>query len=221
MQRLGRGIAFRHRNLPEMSRPRPRNSRTKLSFRPNTDGNRLLELPGKRRDNQKQMQDLRRRGRVRKTARVKVKIPAGIDDGQGLKLSGYGEAGAKGGTPGDLYINISVQPHEIFERDGLDIYMEMPITFSQAALGATVSVPTLTGPVKLKIPAGTQTGTKFKLSRKGIASSRAGTTGNQYVLVKVVTPTHLSAEQKELFNRLSKTNEKPASFFEKIKKFFS
>ncbi|MFA7529421.1 MAG: molecular chaperone DnaJ [Bacilli bacterium] len=160
-------------------------------------------------------------GRVRKTARVKVKIPAGIDDGQGLKLSGYGEAGAKGGTPGDLYINISVQPHEIFERDGLDIYMEMPITFSQAALGATVSVPTLTGPVKLKIPAGTQTGTKFKLSRKGIASSRAGTTGNQYVLVKVVTPTHLSAEQKELFNRLSKTNEKPASFFEKIKKFFS
>jgi molecular chaperone DnaJ len=160
-------------------------------------------------------------GRVRTTSRVKVKIPAGIEDGQGLKLTGYGEAGLKGGAPGDLYINITVQPHEIFERDGLDIHMEMPITFSQAALGATISVPTLTGPVSLKIPAGTQTGTKFKLARKGITNSRTGAVGNQYVIAKVVTPTHLSSEQKEIFTRLSKTNEKSESFFDKIKKFFS
>ena len=159
-------------------------------------------------------------GRIRQTVRIKVKIPAGIDDGQGLKLSGYGEAGTKGGIPGDLYINVTVRPHEIFERDGLHIYMEMPITFSQAALGDTVSIPTLTGDVNLKIPAGTQTGTKFKLNRKGIANSRTGVTGHQYVIIKVVTPTHLTNDQKELFTRLRGTNEKSSSFFDKIRKFF-
>ncbi len=159
-------------------------------------------------------------GRLKKNSKIKVRIPAGIDDGQGLKLSGYGEAGLKGGMNGDLYLNINVRPHEIFQRDGLDVYMEMPITFSQAALGASVLIPTLTGNVKLKVPAGTQTGTKFKLNGKGISNTRTGQTGHQYVLVKLITPTKLNSEQKKIFENLKKTNEMNDSIFSKIKKFF-
>lgn len=159
-------------------------------------------------------------GRVKKLTKVKVKIPSGIDDGQGFKLSGYGEAGRKGGMNGDLYVSVNVRPHEIFVRDGLHIYLEMPLTFSQAALGDNIEVPTLTGNVNLKIPSGTQTGTKFKLTNKGIYNSRTGVTGHQFVVVNLVTPTKLSNEQKELFTRLSKTNEKNSSVFDKIKKFF-
>jgi len=159
-------------------------------------------------------------GRVKRSSKIKVRIPSGIEDGQGLKLPGYGEAGRKGGMNGDLYINVSVRPHEIFVREGLDVYMEMPITFSQAALGATIVVPTLTGNVNLKIPSGTQTGTKFKLNGKGIRNSRTLETGDQYVIVNIVTPTKLSSEQKELFKKLSQTNEMSESVFSKIKKFF-
>lgn len=159
-------------------------------------------------------------GRVRKSVKVKVKIPSGIDDGQGFKLSGYGEAGRKGGINGDLYVNVNVKPHELFARDGLDIYMEMPITFSQAALGDTIEIPTLTGNVTLKIPAGTQSGTKFKLSGKGIYNSRTRETGNQFVIANLITPTKLTTEQKDLFRKLSETNERNDSVFEKIKKFF-
>lgn len=159
-------------------------------------------------------------GRIKKQSKIKVRIPSGIEDGQGLKLSGYGEAGRKGGMNGDLYINVNVRPHEIFERDGLDVYMEMPITFSQAALGGEIIVPTLSGNVSLKIPGGTQTGTKFKLTGKGIHNSRTLETGHQFVIVKIVTPTKLSAEQKDLFKKLSKTDEMSESVFSKIKKFF-
>lgn len=159
-------------------------------------------------------------GRVKKTSKIKIKIPSGIDDGQGFKLSGYGEAGRKGGSHGDLYVNVTVKPHEIFVRDGLNIYMEMPITFSQAALGDNVEVPTLTGNVSLKIPAGTQTGTKFKLTNKGIYNARTSRQGSQYVSVNIITPTKLTNEQKELFKKLSTTNEKNDSVFDKIKKFF-
>ena len=98
--------------------------------------------------------------------------------------------------------------------------MEMPITFSQAALGATLEIPTITGKVALKIPAGTQTGTRFRLNGKGITNSRSGQQGNQFVVIKLVTPTKLTNEQKELFTRLANTNEKSESFFDKIKKFF-
>ena len=159
-------------------------------------------------------------GRVRKSSKVKVKIPSGIDDGDGFKLSGYGEAGTNGGINGDLYVNVSVKPHEIFIRDGLNIYLEMPITFSQAALGDNIEVPTLTGNVSLKIPTGTQTGTKFKLNNKGIHNSRTNSTGHQFVMVTVVTPTKLSSEQRDLFNRLAKTDDKSTGIFERIKKFF-
>lgn len=159
-------------------------------------------------------------GRVKKVSKIKVKIPAGIEDGQGLKLSGYGEAGPSGGINGDLYITVNVKPHEIYQRDGLNIYMEMPITFSQAALGDTITVPTLYGNIDMKVPSGTQTGTKFRLVGKGISSARSGQTGNQYVVVNIVTPTKLTSEQKDLFVKLSKTNEKTESKFDKIKKFF-
>ncbi len=159
-------------------------------------------------------------GRVRKPTKIKVKIPSGIDDNQGFKLSGYGEAGANGGMNGDLYVNVSVKPHEIFIRDDLNIILEMPITFSQAALGDNIEIPTLTGNVNLKIPAGTQTGTKFKLANKGIYNSRTGMAGNQFVITNLITPSKLSAEQKDLFLKLSRTDEKSSSIFDKIKKFF-
>lgn len=161
-------------------------------------------------------------GRIKKSSPVKIKIPSGIEDGQGLRISGYGDASNNGGPSGDLLINVSVKKHDLFERDGLDVYLKMPITFSQAALGDEIKVPTLHGDEKLKIPAGTQTGTKFKLSNKGITLNRGGIsrTGNQYVIVTVVTPTKLTNEQKELFVKLSNTNEKSETFFDKIKKFF-
>lgn len=159
-------------------------------------------------------------GRVKKLSKIRVKIPSGIDDGQGFKLTGHGEAGVKGGPRGDLYVSVTVKPHEIFIRDGLDIILELPITFTQAALGDNVEVPTLTGNVNLKIPAGTQTGTKFKLSNKGIHNERTGRTGHQYVIVNVVTPTKLTNEQKELFKKIAKTDLKQDSVFDKIKKFF-
>ena len=121
---------------------------------------------------------------------------------------------------GDLYININVKPHDLFERDGVHLYLEMPITFSQAALGDSVEVPTLDGKCILKVPSGTQTGTKFRIPGKGIKNARTGETGNLYVVVKLITPTKLSNEQKDLFNKLSKTNEKNETIFDKIKKFF-
>ncbi len=160
-------------------------------------------------------------GRVKKTSKIDVNIPAGIDNEQTLRLSGRGEAGLNGGPNGDLYINVVVKPHEIFERDGNDIYLELPITFSQAALGTTIEVKTLHGKVALKIPSGTQSNTKFKLANKGIQNSNTGRSGHQYVIVNVVTPTKLSNEQKELFTKLSKTDETANnSFFDRIKKFF-
>ncbi|HOI47342.1 MAG TPA: molecular chaperone DnaJ [Bacilli bacterium] len=160
-------------------------------------------------------------GRTRKLSRVKVNIPAGIDDGQTLRLSEQGEAGANGGPNGDLFISISVKAHEIFERDGNNIYLEIPLTFSEAALGTQVEVPTLHGDVSMKVPAGTQTNTKFKLSGKGISNALSGRVGDQFVTVKLITPTKLTNEQKDLFERLSKTDESNnETVFDKIKKWF-
>ena len=159
-------------------------------------------------------------GRIKTISKLKVKIPSGVEDEQTLTVSGKGEAGPNGGMNGDLYININVKPHDLFERDGVHLYLEMPITFSQAALGDSIEVPTLDGKCILKVPSGTQTGTKFRLAGKGIKNSRTGETGNLYVVVKLITPTKLSNEQKDLFKKLSKTNEKNESIFDKIKKFF-
>ncbi len=160
-------------------------------------------------------------GKNKKAVRPIVNIPAGVEDEQTIRLTGLGEAGSNGGPAGDLYINLSVKEHDIFIRDGNDIYLELPITFSNAALGTEIEVRTIHGLVKLKIPAGTQTGTKFKMTNKGIVNQRTNRVGHQYVVVKVVTPTNLSSEQKDIFAKLSKTDETSNnSFFEKIKKFF-
>ena len=177
---------------------------------------------GKGRKINKPCPDCGGNGRIKKTTKLEVKIPSGIDDEQTLRLTGQGEAGLNGGPNGDLYISVRVKPHEFFERDGNDIYCEIPITFSEAALGTTIEVSTLGGKVALKIPAGTQSATKFKLAGRGINNATSGRTGNQYVTVNVVTPTKLTSEQKELFTKLSKTDEKSNnSFFDKLKKFFN
>lgn len=159
-------------------------------------------------------------GRIKVTSKLKVKIPSGVDDEQTLTVSGKGEAGTNGGMNGDLYIEINVKEHDFFERDGVHLYIEMPITFSQAALGAQIEIPTLDGKALLKVPSGTQTGTKFKLTGRGIKNARTGEVGNLYVIAKIITPTKLSQEQKDLFNKLSKTDEKSENIFQKIKKFF-
>ncbi len=161
-------------------------------------------------------------GRVKTNSTIKVNIPSGVSSGESLRLNGYGEASSNGGMNGDLYVTITVKDHELFERDDLDIYVEIPITFTQAALGDVIKVPGLKGTEELKIPEGTQTGTKFRLANKGISMTRRGVsrTGHQYVIIKVVTPTHLTTEQKELFQKLGNTNLKNESFFDKIKKFF-
>ena len=160
-------------------------------------------------------------GRIKKTSKINVTIPAGIDNEQTLRLGGQGEAGINGGPKGDLFITVFVKPHDIFERDGNDIYLELPITFSQAALGTTIEVKTLHGRVSLKIPSGTQSNTKFKMAGKGIDNATTGRQGHQYVIAKVITPTNLTGEQKDLFNKLSKTDETAGNkFFDRIKKFF-
>jgi len=159
-------------------------------------------------------------GRIKTQSKIKVRIPSGVEDGQTLTVSGKGEGGINGGMAGDLYIQINVKEHEIFERDGLNLYMEMPITFSQAALGDNIEIPTLSNSCTLKVPAGTQTGTKFKITGKGIVDGRTNTAGHLYVIVRIITPTKLTSEQKDLFVKLAKTNEKNESVFDKIKKFF-
>lgn len=164
-------------------------------------------------------------GKVKKRKKIEVKIPAGIDDGQQLRVSGQGEPGVNGGPAGDLYIVFRVQRHEFFERDGDDIYCEMPITFVQASLGDEVEVPTLHGRVKLKIPAGTQTGTRFRLKGKGVPNVRGYGVGDQHVRVKIVTPTKLTEKQKQLLREFAElsgtvTDEQQESFFDKVKKAF-
>ncbi|MFD1953378.1 molecular chaperone DnaJ [Paenibacillus thailandensis] len=168
-------------------------------------------------------------GKVKKQRKINVKIPAGVDDGAQIRLSGEGESGKNGGPSGDLYIVIRVKPHEFFEREGDDIYCEVPLTFVQAALGDEIEVPTLTEKVKLKIPAGTQTGTYFRLKGKGVQKLRGYGQGDQHVKVTVVTPTKLTEEQKELLRQFggqsavtssAYQDEHHESIFEKMKKAF-
>lgn len=162
-------------------------------------------------------------GRVKKRNKIKVNIPAGVDEGQQLRVAGKGEAGVNGGPAGDLYVVFHVRRHEFFERDGDDVYCEMPITFAQAALGDEVEVPTLHGKVKLKVPAGTQTGTNFRLKGKGIANVRGYGQGDQHIKIRVITPTKLSEKQKQLIREFAETSgqapdEQEDSFFSKVKR---
>jgi len=164
-------------------------------------------------------------GKVQKRKKIKVTIPAGVDDGQQLRVSGQGEPGFNGGPAGDLYIVFTVKRHEQFERDGDDIYYELKLTFPQAALGDEIEVPTIHGKVKLKIPAGTQSGAQFRLKDKGVKNVHGYGMGHQYVIVKVVTPTKLTEKQKQLLRDFAEVSgdipeEQGSTLLDKIKKRF-
>ncbi|MFW5794252.1 MAG: molecular chaperone DnaJ [Bacillota bacterium] len=163
-------------------------------------------------------------GVERITKTVEVKVPAGIDNNQHIRLPGYGNKGQNGGPNGDLYILIKVKPSEQFVRQGDDLIITQPITFSQAALGDEIKVPTVYGDVMLKIPAGTQSESKFRLRDKGMTNVRTKQKGDQHVIITVVTPKKLSSEQKKLFEELSKVEDKPdenKGFWQKFKSNFT
>lgn len=167
-------------------------------------------------------------GRVQETKTLSVKIPAGVDNGDRIRLSGEGEAGEAGAPPGDLYVQIAVKEHAIFTRDGANLYCEVPISFPTACLGGEVEVPTLSGKVTLKIPQETQTGRMFRLSGKGVKPVRGGPTGDLMCRVRLETPVHLSKEQIDLIQQLdasltgggSKHSPQAHGWLDGVKQFF-
>ena len=164
-------------------------------------------------------------GRRDRPSKIKLRIPAGVDTGSRLRSVGNGQAGLRGGPSGDLYVILHVKPHEIFQRDGDDLLCEVPVGFVQAALGTDIEVPTLTGQAEIKIPAGTQPGTMFRLKGKGVKNVQGYGHGDLHVRVLVEVPTHLTSAQKgklQEFAELCNGKESPLSqgFFEKAKKLF-
>ncbi len=167
-------------------------------------------------------------GRVEKSKTLSVKVPPGVDTGDRIRLSGEGEAGPDGGPPGDLFVQMSVRQHPIFERDGKHLYCEVPITFVDAVLGGELEVPTLDGRVKLKIPAETQTGKLFRLRGKGVKPVRGGSVGDLLCRAVVETPVNLSKKQKELLREFQESlgqggdsqSPRQSSWFEGVKNFF-
>lgn len=170
----------------------------------------------------------RGQGRINQPKTLSVKIPAGVDNGDRVRLSGEGEAGLQGGHHGDLYVNIQIKPHSIFSRKGNDLYCEVPISFAAAAMGSSIEVPTLEGKVKLKIPEGTQTGKVFRLRGKGVKSVRSHSVGDILCQIAIETPVNLSKKQKTLLEELDQSlqtdgvvhSPKKHSWMENIKKFF-
>jgi len=165
------------------------------------------------------------KGKVRARRKIKIKIPGGVDNGSRLRVAHEGEAGNRGGQPGDLYVYIFVKSHKLFTREGDDVICEVPITIVQAALGDEIEVPTLDGKVQLRIPEGTQTATVFRLKDKGVPHLRGSGRGDQHVKVKVITPKKLTDKQKELLLEFAKdggedTNPEQKSFFKKVKDAF-
>ncbi|MDH3748103.1 MAG: molecular chaperone DnaJ [Gammaproteobacteria bacterium] len=173
-------------------------------------------------------QDCHGRGRIRKTKTLSVKVPAGVDDGDRIRLSGEGEAGRNGGPPGDLYVEIRVKPHKIFERDGADLSCEVPVSIATATLGGDVQLPTIDGHVSLKVPAGTQSGKVFRLRGKGVTTVRDPRTGDLFAKVAVETPVNLTNEQKELLSKFEesvksggdKHSPRAGGWVETVKRFF-
>jgi molecular chaperone DnaJ len=167
-------------------------------------------------------------GRVEKQKNLSVKVPAGVDTGDRIRLAGEGEAGINGGPAGDLYVVVSVREHKIFQRDGKNLYCEVPISFVDAALGGELEVPTLDGRVKLKIPEGAQTGKLFRLRGKGVTPVRGGSPGDLLCRVVVETPVNLTKRQRELLEELRQTLEEEGSsqspraksWFDGVKNFF-
>ena len=167
-------------------------------------------------------------GRIKRNKTLEVKIPAGIDNGMRIRSTGNGEPGTNGGPSGDLYVEIHIKPHPVFQREGDDLHCEMPISFAKAALGGEIEVPTLTGKVSFTVPEGTQTGKTFRLKGKGIKNVRSGYTGDLFCHVAVETPVKLTDKQKELlreFDRLtseggSKHSPQSKGWMDKVKDFF-
>jgi molecular chaperone DnaJ len=168
-------------------------------------------------------------GRVKQHKTLSVKIPAGVDEGDRIRLSGEGEAGMNGGPPGDLYVVIHLKPHPVFNRDHNDLHCEMPISFTTAAVGGDIEIPTLDGYAKVKVPTGTQTGQMFRLRGKGIKGVRSSGHGDLICHVAVETPVNLTARQKELLAELETINQKDdgrhnpraKSWMEKVREFFA
>ena len=144
-------------------------------------------------------------GKEKQKRSISIKIPAGVDNGTNMRLSGEGEAGTRGGSPGNLYTTLSIEPHEVFTRDGDNILFELPINFAQAALGANVMVPTLNGEVKLEVPAGCQSGKVFRLKNKGVPHLHRSGQGDHIVKLLVITPDKLNGKQRQLFEELAKS----------------
>jgi molecular chaperone DnaJ len=168
-------------------------------------------------------------GRVKKHKTLSVKIPAGVDEGDRIRLSGEGESGVNGGPPGDLYVVMHLKPHPVFQRDGDDLHCQMPVSITLAALGGEIEIPTLEGSAKIKVPAETQTGQVFRLRGKGIKGVRSSYPGDLLCEVAVETPVRLTERQKELLRELedinhadgSRHNPRARSFREKVREFFA
>ncbi|WP_018718308.1 molecular chaperone DnaJ [Arhodomonas aquaeolei] len=168
------------------------------------------------------------KGRVQETKTLSVRIPAGVDSGDRIRLNGEGEPGENGGPPGDLYVQVAVKPHPIFKRDGSDLRCDIPVAMPTAALGGELEVPTLDGRVNLRVPAGTQSGKVFRIRGKGVKPVRGGPAGDLLVRVNVETPVNLTARQRELLEELAETlehggekhNPRGSSWVDSVKSFF-
>ncbi len=165
-------------------------------------------------------------GRITKERTLSVNIPAGVEDGTRIRLAGEGEAGMRGGPTGDLYIFLSIKPHEFFQRDGSDVFCKVPIAMTTAALGGQIEVPTLEGTsTRVKVPEGSESGTQFRLKGKGMPVLRSKVTGDMYIQVEVETPKNLTRRQRELLEEFEKsshneTSPESAGFFSRVKDFF-
>jgi molecular chaperone DnaJ len=173
-------------------------------------------------------EDCHGRGRIRKTKTLAVKVPAGVDDGDRIRLSGEGEAGRNGGPPGDLYVEIRVNPHKLFTRDGADLACEVPVSIATATLGGEVELPTLDGNVSLKVPAGTQSSKVFRLRGKGVVTVRDARKGDLFAKVLVETPVNLTSEQRDLLSKFEesireggdKHSPRAGGWLDTVKRFF-
>lgn len=164
-------------------------------------------------------------GRVQRNSRIKIRIPGGVDTGTRLRSSGNGDAGVRGGAAGDLYVFLHVRDHDVFERDGADLFCEVPLPFSTAALGGELKVPTLDGQSSIKVPAGTQGGTVFRIRDKGVVNLSNGRRGDLHVKLQVEVPTKLNSDQQEKLRAFSESigehnSPMQESFFEKARRFF-
>ena len=159
------------------------------------------------------------KGKINKNKDIELKVPAGVDTGNRLRLAGKGEAGINGGPNGDVYVEFSVKSHPLFERDENDIYLTLPITITEAVLGTKKDVPTLYGNIKLTIPAGSSTGDKHRITGKGVEDVQTGRHGDMYVILDIHIPKKISKEQKKLFEQLEKTTLDDSDKFKKIEKY--